>query len=178
MRWNIVRIPDGEPGTVVTLENMARLAREGATPATANFALDAIEPRVRLEHLNASYSDDDFFADVREWLASVIDFTPDPPGVQDTLYGVPVMLDMIARTGKLSVDCDDVAVLAAAILLAVGYSVRFVAVSLTDGPQYTHVWAEARGRVRPSLIVEFDVTRPMQRIPVNAVTHTILYPVA
>lgn len=95
---------------------------------------------------------------LRAWVASHTKFLRDPVGLE--LLRTPrYMLDEIARVGVAQGDCDDIALFAAALGLAVGLPARFVALGFrgATGP-FTHVITELRAGDR---WLELDTTRPV-----------------
>lgn len=105
---------------------------------------------------------------IRDWLDSHTDFLRDPDGVE-MLHGPVWQVNQIRTHGTEQVDCDDVAMLGAALGKAIGLRARFVVVGF-DSPRaaYRHVWAELspRGNVK---WVDMDVTRPSQGLPFDRI---------
>lgn len=94
---------------------------------------------------------------IRGWIEAKVRFQPDPYGME-LLREVPEMLEDIARWGAAQVDCDDAAILSAALGKAVGLRPRFVVLGF-EGPggPYRHVYTELFDGVGWT---EIDVTRP------------------
>lgn len=100
-------------------------------------------------------------ARLRAFLDRRVSFTFDPLGVE--LIRTPrFMLREIAAQGSVAGDCDDVAVLGAALGLAVGFEARYVLIGLTAGQPYEHVFTELMTAQGP---YELDTTRPAQMPP-------------
>lgn len=99
---------------------------------------------------------------LRAYVASVWRFLRDPKNVE-LLQAPRVLLDTIGENGYVRGDCDDAAILGAALVKAVGLRARFVVVGWRGsfGP-FSHVWTEGWDGRR---WVEFDVTRPAQVVP-------------
>jgi len=95
---------------------------------------------------------------IRHWLARSFTFRPDPDGIE-LLQSPRVMLREWQEQGEARGDCDDAAILGAAVAHAAGFPVRFVVFGFEPGGPYGHVYAEAWDGAR---WVEFDVTRPFQ----------------
>lgn len=162
-------IANGDLGTAQTVDEMGRLiragAQDGAVRMTAINIIGGFAPTDRLSQLLA----------IREWVAAHFQFIPDP-ATTELLHEPVVLLRQIAETGTAKGDCDDAAILAGALAAAVGFHVGLVVIALGDPKApFGHVWASGspegrcvddRGR---QLWVEFDVTRPMQSIPVGAI---------
>lgn len=142
-------IPGGDLGvsaTLLAMRSLARGARRDARVVTAarNATAASVSPTVQAQLL-------------RSWLLAHTQFQADPATVE--LVRTPLeQLTRIARTGVMRGDCDDVAVLGAALALALGLRARFVVLGFgAANAPYQHVYAEA---VTPDGgVVDFDVTR-------------------
>lgn len=98
---------------------------------------------------------------LREWLAEHTRFRPDPRGVE--LIKTPrYMLAEVSGEGVSLGDCDDVAVLAAALGKAAGHPARFVLYGFRPGEPYEHVFTELGTGAG---WLELDTTRPAQMPP-------------
>lgn len=100
---------------------------------------------------------------LRAWLLTVWRFARDPAGVE--MVSRPgAMLDEFRCVGYITGDCDDAAVLGAAIGKAVGFPARFVVLGF-HGPRspFTHVFTELMEG--PGLWRDLDITRPPRRPP-------------
>lgn len=95
---------------------------------------------------------------IRQWLGRRFCFIRDPQGVE-LLKDPGVLLREWEHDGCARGDCDDAAILAAAVALAAGYQVRFQVVGFRTGGPFGHVYAEAFDGRR---WIDFDVTRPAQ----------------
>lgn len=144
--WN----PGGDLGTIRTLGIMKRYARR----ALPDPLLQGAARRI----LGGAAAPAAMAAAVRSWLARVFQFQPDPPGVELVKTPRRQLLEL-ERTGRVTGDCDDAAVLGAALGRAVGLPARFVAVGFERGMPFRHVWTELE---TPDGWVELDVTRPDQ----------------
>lgn len=72
---------------------------------------------------------------------------------------------LIDARGLAQVDCDDVAILTAALGLSVGLRARFVVVSFyTPTAPYEHVWAELSDAVG-AVWIPSDPSRPVMGLP-------------
>jgi len=105
---------------------------------------------------------------IRQWLTERVSFIRDPDQLE--LLQSPVeVLTQIVQVGQMAMDCDDVAMLGAALGRAVGLRARFV-VTAFQGPQkpFAHVWTELSDN-RQQEWVELDITRTAQalNIPVT-----------
>lgn len=96
---------------------------------------------------------------VRDYLEGFVAFVPDPDQVE-LLKSPEYMLRTIAQEGQVRGDCDDVAVLGAALGRAVGLPARFTLLAFNSTGTFRHVftelWTPCQGWV------ELDTTRPAQ----------------
>lgn len=143
----------GDTQTAATLDLMASLARQGATdPAVISTAVGIVRwivPENRLEYWRA----------IREWLEGHVLYITDPEGPIGTevIRGPRWLLREIVETGIARGDCDDVAVLGAALGRALGMPARFVVVAFGGSRSYTHVYTEL---ATPGGWADLDVHRP------------------
>lgn len=120
-------IQKGLIGTRQTLEAMAVLSRHGK-----NF------PEVRQA---ANWYGPDLDAMLRRYWRKVDEYT-------ETLYTVDAQVRHLQQYGYMIGDCDDAAIVAGAVLLAIrdmGHAmpVRFVAVRRSQDSEFSHVFTEA-----------------------------------
>lgn len=94
---------------------------------------------------------------IRSWLQQHVGFLRDPLDVE-ALHTPTAMLALLGNRGYLDVDCDDVAMLGAALGMAIGLRARFVAIGRQG---YEHVWADLSDP-RRDLWRDLDITRPFQ----------------
>lgn len=77
----------------------------------------------------------------------------------ETLLYPDYMLNGLEISGHLVGDCDDISTLHAAILVALGFPVRFVAIrSVQINPNFDHVYIEAKNN---DDWIMYDVTIPL-----------------
>lgn len=132
---------------MVTLREMTKLATQGAR----NNAI-----RARARDLSPGGP-----AAIRQWLIRRFRFVRDPQGVE-LLKSPSVMLQEWEIGGEATGDCDDAAILGAAVALASRYRVRWVVLGFHRGGPFGHVYAEVwDGQKWQNL----DVTRPAQFPP-------------
>lgn len=142
---------DSESSTTLTLEVMAALAHQGGRSLLLQQAA---------RHIVGSGSVDSVGA-IRAFLLRHVRFTADPLEVE--LITTPeLQVQQIAARGYISGDCDDIAVLAAALGLAAGLTVRFVVLSFSDLGPWEHVYTEIR---QGGAWLELDTSRALQDIP-------------
>lgn len=149
-------IPGGDAGTLATLGHMRALSVRGAVaPEVRGVAASVV--------LGAGRDPAMFARLIGDWVDTHTEFLADPT-VAEALVPPEMLLRIIEQNGLGQVDCDDVAMLAAALGLSVGLRARFVVVGFQVGGPYAHVWAELAG---PSGDVWFpiDPTRPVSGLP-------------
>ncbi len=157
MRVIRITIPNGDAGTRATVRHMRRLAREGkVSPIVRDYALRIARGIPGRDGTRQALA-------IRLWLASNIEFRRDPHG-SELLYSPARMLHILTTRGPpLYIDCDDVAILAAALGGAVGLRSRFQVVGfLSPNAPYRHVWTDLSSPGRGARWVDMDVTRQAQ----------------
>ena len=162
MRAFHIWIPSGDTGTASVVSWMKKLAVEGKrTPSVRQLALDITQGIPGRDGTRQAVS-------IRQWLASNVAFTRDPQG-QELLYTPARVMHILTTRGPpLRLDCDDVAMLAAALGGAVGLLSRFQVVGfLSPRAPYRHVWTDLRSPTGGPWI-DMDVTRTHQNLPMEA----------
>lgn len=77
----------------------------------------------------------------------------------ETLQTPDYMLTGLEMSGRLVGDCDDVSTLHAALLTALGFDVRFVAIrSMREQPNFDHVYLEVKDNDK---WIMYDITLPL-----------------
>lgn len=151
--------PIGDFPAMMTAWRMRTLAQEGSVhPLVRQVATDIVRsvgPRDAIGQAGA----------IRDFLAAHVVFLRDPSGAE-LLHGAPWQLAQVDKYGEVRVDCDDAAILAAALGKAVGLLARYVLVGfLSPAAPFRHVWCELSSPIPPQAWVECDVTRSSQRLP-------------
>ncbi len=156
-------IAGGDLGARQTLSRMRDAANSGLRDPvvieTARRIASEAPPRDTLGIVRAIY----------DYVSSHLHFVRDPRGVE-ALATPRYLLDRIATTHLVEGDCDDAAILTAALGKAVGLRAKFRALGFLH-PQapYAHVFTllQAAGRW-----VRLDITRndPLQAVPPTART--------
>ncbi len=146
-------IPGGALGIELTVWYMRRLVRASYRSPLLRETGAAI--------VGASSTDTEAAQRIRSWLEAYTVFEEDPVGIE-TIRSPDLMLGIIECGGIAAGDCDDVAVLGAALGLAVGLPARFVLLAFQDPGLYSHVFTELITAAGP---VELDTTRPAQMPP-------------
>ncbi len=107
---------------------------------------------------------------IGRWLAEHFQFVRDPFGVE-LLHEPRYMLQVIEARAFFQGDCDDAAVLGAALAKAVGLRARFRAIGFRRGGLLSHVIADV---MTPRGWVQYDVTRPAQFTRLPQVARTLI----
>lgn len=129
---SMISIPPGDAGTLATLKRMRVYAREGSRSLPIReLALHLISTVPGAKNWSGQVRA------LHKHVQKNIQYVRDIAGVE-TLQ-TPVMTLTYAAG-----DCDDQATLLAALLLAVGHPVRFVAVATRPGVGFCHVYAETK----------------------------------
>jgi transglutaminase-like putative cysteine protease len=150
-RIQVVHVPQGSRGTLVTARIIARLIREGAKDfyvrqkAIEIFRTHRVRPKDRAEEVRALF----------DWVRRNIRYTRDVFRTE-LLHSARRMLEL--RAG----DCDDMSILLGAMLVSTGHPVRLVLAGFrANKPQgYSHIYPEVnvRGWWIP---VDATLDRPM-----------------
>lgn len=157
MLTRLFTLPDGDAQTVTTFGFMRDLAYHGALdPSVRQVAAFVVQGSGR-DALS-------FATNLAGWVAMHTRFLPDP-SVAEALVPPDEALALVARDGLAYFDCDDVAILTAALGLSVGLRARFVAVGfLTPDAPFAHVWAEL-GDEAGTFWLPVDPPRPAGGLP-------------
>jgi len=153
MQGFVLPLPSGDAGIRATVSYMQSFARAAS-----------LDPVVRQTSVSIIEAKNPEWSQARAlswWMAGRTTFLPDPT-YGEALHDPRWVLDKILTTGRASVDCDDVAMLAAAMGLSIGLRARFVVVAF-NSPQspYSHIWTEL-GDPRRGGWLPVDPTRPAQ----------------
>jgi transglutaminase-like putative cysteine protease len=150
-----VGIGSGTVGTYRTVQLMRRLVRSSLAEPLVRFTAAQIVRGLggELEQARA----------IAEWLGSHVEFLRDPRGVEYLTDPAKLLRGGYAR-GVVQGDCDDVAMLAAALGMAVGLRARFVVLGRHPWPDgFEHVYTML-GDPSGRRWLELDPTRPFQGI--------------
>lgn len=165
MRARHISIPKGDAGVRATVRHMRRIARKARySPAIRFKALEIIRGVSGRDALSQ-------ISNIREWLDEHISFVRDPVG-GELIVEPDEALELLDRGHfPLRLDCDDVAVLAAALAESIGLRARFVVVGFhSRRAPFRHVWTELAAPSRASRWYDMDVTRMVQGLPLNAIS--------
>lgn len=168
LRW---WIPPGDLGAnavVATMRDLAR--RQTAHPMVRGLALDIVGAIPGRDARGQA-------AAIRAWLERNVSFVRDPAG-NELLYEPARMVSLLRTRGPpLYIDCDDVAVLAAALGRAVGLPARFVVVGYGNHhhPPLRHVWTELGDPLTRGPWMDLDVTRSSQPLGRRITRRVVVY---
>lgn len=145
-------IPRAHLGIEWTVEHMRGIATSAASdPDVARTAADIV----------GSSSGAAAARRIRRYLATNLRFQFDEPGIEQ-IRTPELLLAQIRCDGVAFGDCDDVAVLGAALGLAVGFRVSYVLIAFHDTDPFEHIYTELETDSGP---VELDTTRPAHLPP-------------
>lgn len=163
MTLSALPLPGSDFGTYLTLGAMrAMVYREFVLPLVRLTATDIVAGLGGQDGAQQARM-------IREYLESSTEFLRDPDGVE-MLHGPAWQIQQIRQRGMVQVDCDDVAMLGAALGKAVGLRARFVVVGFDQrNAPYRHVWSELSPRANAQWI-DMDVTRPAQGLPFDRIS--------
>ena len=127
----LLTIPDGTAGIAATLRVMVQWARMFATDSAIHNLASAIVAGVEQKNYYAEA------AAVQDFVKRQIRY------VRDTFTAETLQTPIITLERSQG-DCDDQALLVAALLLALGHPVRFIAVALDTPGNYAHVLTQTK----------------------------------
>jgi hypothetical protein len=155
VRGFLSAIPDGDAGTYATVEAMRALARRDALTPDVRLAASAAVRGVPFDRGNVHAGI------LGRWIEARVYFLADPL-YAEALHAPAWQIREILTRGVIGVDCDDVAMLAAAMGLSIGLRARFVLVgfNLPNAP-FRHIWTELAAVQNPHWVA-IDPTRPQQ----------------
>lgn len=154
-------LPGGDFGTYLTIGQMRGMVLR-------EFML----PIVRLSAVQIVAGADAPAVAIRNWLEDHTVFQRDPDGME-MLHGPAWQMRQALTAGTVRVDCDDVAMLAAALGKAAGLRARFIVVGFgSPKAPFRHVWTELAPPGAPW--TECDITRPAQGIEASAISRTLV----
>ena len=159
-------LPGGDFGTYLTLGQMrAAVLRDFLAPdvrLTAARIAGAAGPGAEGQALA-----------LRQWLEDHVQFVRDPSQTE-MLHGPAWQVRRALTHGTLQIDCDDVAMLAAAMGKAIGLQARFIVVGFgSPKAPFRHVWTELAAPGQHPRWLECDITRPAQGLPFGAIARIL-----
>lgn len=158
-------LPSSDFGTYWTLAQMrAMVYREFMNPVVRLTATQLVAGIGGKDGVEQAHT-------IRDFLTQHTEFLRDPDGVE-MLHGPVWQLQQIRSRGVVQVDCDDVAMLAAALGKSIGLRARFVVVGFGGkNAPYRHVWTELG---TGNTWVDMDVTRPAQGLPFGMISRSLM----
>lgn len=122
-------VPDGNAGVCASMRRLAALIREGARASLVRaYAATMASPEHDLGAVER----------LTTWVRGVMRYTPDPPEME-RLTAPAALLEEIGRLGHAVGDCDEYVGLLGALLLALGFPVELVLLSMDADQVYRHV---------------------------------------
>jgi hypothetical protein len=139
----------GEAGTAQTVQAMRQLVDQAVSDQ--NFVRTAVD----IVRGAPAYNDIAEASRVYDWVSRNIRYTKDPV-TKEKLYPPKELLKI--RAG----DCDDIAMLMGALMIALGYPARLITISANEqNPQeFSHVYLEAEVPPGSGQWVPMDAARP------------------
>lgn len=127
------RVPGGDAQTRATLRRMAECVNAALyQPEVIGTAVDIVRG------VNGRDADG-LAAALRDWLEARVAFLPDPLIDGDVLRVPSYSLAEIRQHGVARIDCDDAAMLSAALAKSIGLPARFRVLGF---PRWAHVYTE------------------------------------
>lgn len=156
-------IPGGRLGTMVTMSAMIKLAtRASAMPIVRDQAVALVADIPARDYTAQAMA-------IRDWVGDHAIFLRDPTG-QELLQAPELLLQRIQARGIAYGDCDDVAMLAAALGRAIGLKTAYVVLAFRSPSRpFSHVYAKLNG-------VDVDPTRPAQGLAGLDITRQMVVP--
>lgn len=144
-------IAAGYVGSMQTLARMRSMVRQSLTmPDVVQTAAHAVTLAPERDQVQQALA-------IRAFLQRAFRFVPDPKGVE--LLRTPLFqVREIRRNGASIGDCDDAAILGAALGLAVGIPAMFRVIAFKPGAAFSHVYTILTPKGRPA--IDLDVTKP------------------
>ena len=135
MDYGIYALSPGDDGTHQTLARMRQLAVDGAVTPTIR--------RVAARLVLGVEADPAWHARmIRDFIESHTQFLADPSVAEALTPPADLVMDCL-RNGIAQVDCDDVAMLTAALGMSIGLRARFVVVAFhSPNAPFAHVWTD------------------------------------
>ena len=159
---NLERMPDGVSGVRSTLDRMIQMA---------NAASLNVDVRSAAEDIVAFVDGKDFSGQVeaiQSWVRDNIRY------LRDHVFA-ETLIDPVLLLQTKAGDCDDHSMLVAALLMAIGFTVRFQAIAPNDPNDFQHVYAEVKLGQNEWYSVETTELVPVgwQPLVVNRITRYI-----
>lgn len=153
MRASFHTIGSGNAGVYDTLGRMRQLVRQQVALPIVRLTAAGIVRGTERDWLAQARA-------LRQYVFNTTEFLRDPRGTE-LLQAPDYLLATIRTQGIVPVDCDDVAMLAAALGMSIGLRARFVTIGQR---QLEHVFAELGAPDKRGWL-NVDLTRPREGIP-------------
>lgn len=140
MTSTISNVPDGYQGNVATVKMMIRIARE----KSGNNVVRQLAIKILNDAQTESHNHLDEAVAIGKWVRDNVKYMKDPHGLE--LLQDPLLMIEKAEKGEARGDCDDMSLLIATLLLAVGIKPYFKVVR----------WKEKRGNFNHIYIMVFE----------------------
>jgi transglutaminase-like putative cysteine protease len=148
-RVQLVGIPDGPEGTRVTLEAMRQMTRDALT-----------EPNQQARQLAISLTQGVANEDYRSEIERLFLFVRDQIRYVRDVHNIETIQSPAVTLEQKAGDCDDKAVLLAALLESIGHPARFAALAFAPD-QFEHVIVETRYNFRGQKWLPLETTKPV-----------------
>lgn len=145
-------IGEGEAAGLDTLHRMRQIVRAQIALPIVRLTAAAI-----VRGTGTDYDRQIFL--LRQWITAHIGFLRDPDG-HELLHTPDLVLTAVASAGSVDVDCDDVAMVAAALGLSIGLRAQIQMVGEWGG--YTHIWTDLGAPLRITHWQDLDIARANQ----------------
>jgi hypothetical protein len=145
-------IGDGQQAGLDTLHRMRQIVRAQVAAPLVRLTTAAICRGTGTDSQHQIYL-------IRQWITSRVGFLRDPNG-HELLHTPDLVMQLIRDNGTCDVDCDDVAMLAAAMGMSIGLRAQFQMIGEFGG--YSHVWTDLGAPFNITEWVDLDITRPFQ----------------
>lgn len=143
-----------------------------------NVARNYLKPEVRAQAVDIvrylpARQDRQHLTAIRDWLKDRVKFLRDARDAEQN-FEVTWMLKQIEHYGFVNVDCDDAAVLAAALGKSIGLRARFVCAAFGSKlAGFAHVWTDLSSPIGKPDWLDMDVTRAQQNLPIGGISRTM-----
>lgn len=128
-------LPPGDAGTLKTLDIMGRFVKQGIESDARVHRIAQSIAATSPDHMTRLRA-------VYDWLRRVFVFKHDTRGYEQ-IRTIPSMLDQFEAQGRIAGDCDDLSIMGAALIQALGYGTGFTVVAASPRGRYAHVYPTA-----------------------------------
>ena len=158
-------LPGGTLGTYFTTAAMRTMVqREYVSPVVRLTAVEIVAGLGGRDGVTQASA-------IRDWVEDHVEFVRDPDR-GEMLHGPVWQINQIRQHDVVYVDCDDVAMLAAALGRAIGLRARFVVVAFGRNAPYRHVWTEL-APPNKNVWIDVDITRTAHTLGYNQIKRAL-----